>query len=159
MNVTNDLIQKFSKMKISENSKKCVHTRDNIFNGARSLPTAVNLKKAALHRGLSKKDACKKKKELSDLLNIPLIFNPNYMGKERPDSQVLRIIGNIDKSTYWGKCCKYKKGKFTIIRDTISGEKFYFHSVKSAYEAMGTKDDELISSWGFKFFDKTLLIK
>ena len=52
--------------------------KDDIFRGARSLPTFNDLTKVARSRGISWRDTKgKKKEELSNLLNIPLIYNPN----------------------------------------------------------------------------------
>lgn len=125
---------------------------DDIFGGARSLPTSVDLYKVARDRRIGWKDIKGKGKEgLSNILNIPLIFNPNYRGLQRPDNYILRMVGTRSGCSYWATCCRYKKCRLTIVRDTASGEEFYFHSMKHAYKALGTRDDVIIKPWGFEF--------
>ena len=49
-------------------------------NNIKSLPSYGDLKNTALHRGFSYTSIKgKKKEELATFLNIPLIFNPNYI--------------------------------------------------------------------------------
>ena len=61
------------------NTLKHSYSEYDIFKGAPSLPTFNDLKQVARNRGISWRviKGCKKI-ELAQLLNIPLIMNPNF---------------------------------------------------------------------------------
>ena len=130
--------------------------KDDIFRGAKPLPTSNDLIKVTRGRGISwRVIKGKKKEELSSILNIPLIFNPNYAEPrqpQRPSNFTLRILGPRDRCNYWAECCWYKRCRLTIVRDTTTGEEFYLHAMKYAYKALGTRDSEIIESWGFEVY-------
>ena len=125
--------------------------KDDIFRGARSLPTFNDLIKVARSRRISWRDTKgKKKEELSNLLNILLIYNPNYVEPKapgRPDNETLRLIAEKHRN-YQGKSCYTRTCKRASILDTNTGEVFRFHTIGGAYSALGTERKPLIKLWG-----------
>ena len=126
--------------------------KDDIFRGSKSLPTFGDLIKVARSRGVGWRDTKgKKKEELANFLNIPLIYNPNYVEPkppQRPNNDTLRLIAHKHRN-YHGVCCHQRRCLRTTILDTNTGEEFRFHTKGGAYAALETESKKLIKSWGF----------
>ena len=133
----------------------------DIFGRNKSLPTLKDLKKVARSRGVGWRNIKgKKKEELSNLLNIPLIYNPKYEPPERPSNDNLWFIAKMSE----GNCGTYKLFNDCIngscirrsVIDNDTGMSFVFHARKYAYDALGTKNKELIRSWRFSVIGERL---
>ena len=125
---------------------------NDIFNGAKFLPTLSDLKKLAQSRGIpNKKFKDMRSEELSVFLNVPLISNPNYVEfkiPERISNKRLKYFSDIEDWSCGG--CDYGACAQTTIRDTVTGEEFVFHSKRQAIVALGTESKRVTDSWGFQ---------
>ena len=122
---------------------------DDVFNGAKFLPTCSDLVKVALSRGLSRRDTYGGSKRLSKILGIPLVFNPSYVERApppRPSNDTLRSLAGARRSceNVYGSCGCIR----TVLRDTSTGEEFEFYAAKYACDALGTRSKKLLESWG-----------
>ena len=126
--------------------------KGNTFGRAKSLPTFNDLTKVARSRRIGWGDIKRKRKEeLSNLLNIPLIYNPNYEREppQRPSKNNLRLLASIEEDVC-GACALLGNGICirTSVTDTNTDEVFKFHARKHAHDALGTGNRKLIEAWG-----------
>ena len=116
----------------------------------KSLPTRRELDKIARDRGFCCRDTQGKcKEELAEFLGVELIYNPGYgerAPRQRPDNDTLRSLASAGRCRcdgYYGCRCNE-----TTVRDTTTGEEFKFHARKHADDALGTKSEKVLESWG-----------
>ena len=124
---------------------------NDIFNVAKFLPTLSDLKTLARSRGIpNKKFKNMRSEELSVFLNVPLIFDPNYVEFKIPEriNERLKYFSDIEDWSCYG--CGYGACSQTTIRDTVTGEEFVFHSGRQAIVALGTESKRVTDSWGFE---------